>query len=55
IQAIIIYDVSGKRIVTYIPKEKSRTFTDSFDFAKGVYFAKITLESGLIFTKKIRN
>jgi hypothetical protein len=55
IEKIEIFEVSGKLVKTYTPKENSRTFKEDFAFANGVYFAKIKLESGLLFTKKLMN
>jgi hypothetical protein len=55
IHSIEIFDVSGKLVKAFAPKEKSRQFSDDFVFANGVYFAKIKLENGMSFTKKLIN
>jgi hypothetical protein len=53
IQNVDVYDVSGKLINTYLPKNKSMKISESFIFAEGVYLVKIKLENGLIVTKKL--
>ncbi len=53
IQSIEVYDVSGKWIKTYTPKDKSGIFKAEFNFANGVYLAKIKLENGMVLTKKL--
>ena len=55
IESIRLFDVSGKHIKTYVPKEKNRAFNGDFNFPNGVYFAKIKLENGLLFTRKLMN
>lgn len=55
IQTIELFDITSKLIKTYQPNRKSQKFTDNFTFPNGVYFAKIKLESGAVFTKKLMN
>jgi len=55
IESIQIYDVSGKLVNTYVAKEKNNRFSSNFNFANGVYFAKIKLENGMQFTRKLMN
>ena len=55
IDAVQIYDVTGKLIRTYSPSQKSTTFKDDFSFANGVYLAKIKLDNGAVVTQKLMN
>jgi hypothetical protein len=55
IDAVQIYDVTGKLIRTYSPTQKSTIFKDDFSFANGVYLAKIKLENGAVVTQKLMN
>jgi hypothetical protein len=52
---IQIYDVTGKLIKTFQNNEKSKVFSDNFNYAKGVYLAKIKLENGTVINKKLIN
>lgn len=52
---IQVYDVTGKLIKTFLNNEKSKNFSDNFNYAKGVYLAKIKLENGTVFNKKLIN
>ena len=53
IQEITIYDITGKRLKTYQPKELKNQFETDFFFANGAYIAKITLENGDVVSKKL--
>lgn len=53
IDNVAVFDISGKLINTYLPKNKSMKISENFIFAEGVYLVKIKLESGLIVTKKL--
>lgn len=53
IQNVAVFDISGKLINTYLPKNKSMKISENFIFAEGVYLVKIKLENGLIVTKKL--
>jgi hypothetical protein len=53
IQNVAVFDISGKLINTYRPKNKSMKISENFIFAEGVYLVKIKLENGLIVTKKL--
>ena len=55
IESVQLYDVTGKLIHTYSPKEKVSKIIDDFNYADGVYFAKIKLANGMLFTKKLLN
>jgi len=55
IVSIQVFDVSGKLVTTFTPQKKDRQFGDDFAFATGVYFAKIKLENGLSYNKKLMN
>ena len=54
IAEIRIYELTGKEIDHFI-NLKILAFKCDFRFAKGIYLAKIKLENGLIFSKKIMN
>ena len=55
IKKVQVFDVAGKLIKTYSPKNASKTFEDEFLFSDGVYFAKIKLENGMTETRKLAN
>lgn len=55
IDFIEIYDVSGKLIKSYHPQEKNKRFNSAFIFPDGIYLAKIKLDNGMIFTRKLMN
>lgn len=55
IKTIRIYDMTGKWLKTYTPKESATIFVEEFNFAQGVYLAKITLEGGELITAKVSN
>ena len=50
---IEIYEISGKLIQSYSPSEVDYKFRTRFNFANGVYLAKIKLDNGIEVTKKI--
>ena len=49
---ITLYDISGKLIQVH-SKEIGLEFKTKFNFANGVYLAKIRLDNGIEVTKKI--
>ncbi len=53
INTIEMYDITGKLIARYEPQ--SNQFKTLFNFARGVYLARITLDNGKISSKKIIN
>jgi hypothetical protein len=53
IVSIYLYDIAGKFIKAYTPKELSLGFKTNFNFAKGVYLTKIKLDNGMEVTKKV--
>ncbi|TXD82179.1 hypothetical protein ESY86_15200 [Subsaximicrobium wynnwilliamsii] len=55
IEAVQIYDLTGKAIANYIPESLSKRFSKDFNFARGLYFAVITLENGFTVKKKLLN
>lgn len=55
IETIELFDVSGKLVETYKPKESTRDFHDDFRFAQGIYLAKIKLANGISGNKKLIN
>ena len=55
IAEVAIYEVTGKLVKTYQPNQTVNHIESEFNFAKGVYLAKIKLESGVITAKKLMN
>ncbi|SCY35094.1 PKD-like domain-containing protein [Flavobacterium caeni] len=55
IKKIEVFDLTGKLIRTFEPKNTSRLFESEFIQAQGVYLAKIKLENGSIVTAKLMN
>ncbi len=55
IEAISIYDVAGKHIITYKTNTSKTNFEEHFPYANGVYIATIKLENGKIVTQKLLN
>ena len=53
IKEIMVYDISGKLINSYIPSNKSMKFSENFIYAEGVYLIKIKLENDIIVSKKL--
>ncbi|WP_309640134.1 fibronectin type III domain-containing protein [Flavobacterium sp.] len=53
IKEIAVYDITGKLINTYIPKNKTLKISENFIYAEGIYLAKIKLENDAIVTKKL--
>lgn len=53
IKRIEVYDISGKLVAQYQPM--STDFKTVFNFARGVYLAKITLNNGWVHASKIMN
>ena len=53
INAVDIYDISGKLISNVILTEQSRNYSTNFYYAEGVYLVKIKLENGFVATKKL--
>jgi hypothetical protein len=53
IVSIYLYDIAGKFIKAYTPKELSLGFKTNFNFAKGVYLTKIKLDNCMEVTKKV--
>jgi hypothetical protein len=50
---IELYDISGKHIQSFTPNEVDFKFRTRFNFANGVYLAKIKLDNGIEVTKKL--
>ena len=55
IKKVQVFDIAGKLIKTYTPRNSSKTFVDDFYFSDGIYFAKIKLENGMTETRKLAN
>lgn len=55
IQSISIYDITGKLIIDFTPKNASKKFSSEFIYADGIYIAKFKLENGAIETRKLIN
>jgi len=55
IEKIEVYDLAGKLIKTYQPRESLKKFEDDFMFAQGIYLAKVRLENDSIITQKLTN
>ena len=53
INAVDIYDISGKLISNVILTEQSSNYSANFYYAEGVYLVKIKLENGFVATKKL--
>jgi hypothetical protein len=53
INTIEMFDITGKLIARYEPQ--SNQFKTLFNFARGVYLARITLDNGKVSSKKIMN
>ncbi len=53
IKEITVYDIAGKLINTYLLNEYKNQFTSPFNYANGVYIAKITLENNMVVSKKL--
>ena len=53
VNAIAIYDITGRKITEYFPN--SRVYSHSFFHSIGVYFAKITFDDKSIATQKVVN
>ncbi|MBS7786513.1 T9SS type A sorting domain-containing protein [Flavobacterium sp. CYK-55] len=53
IKTIEVFDITGKLIARYEPQ--SNQFKTLFNFAQGVYLARITLDNGKVSSKKIMN
>ncbi len=53
IKEITIYDITGKLVKTYQPKEFKNQFEAEFFFANGAYIAKITMDNGTVVAKKL--
>lgn len=55
IKAISIHDVAGKLIESQEFAKGSKTYQGNFFYATGIYLITVTLESGLVTTKKLIN
>lgn len=53
IKEVMVYDITGKLINTYIPNNKSMKISESFMYAEGVYLLKVKLENDVIVAKKL--
>ena len=55
LKKVTVYDVSGRVVVGFNAIKFEKTFTSDFNYSKGVYIAKIVLESGKVVSQKIMN
>ncbi len=55
IEAVQLYDMSGKLIADYKPENVSGKFESAFHFAEGIYIVKVKLQSGNIINRKLVN
>ena len=55
IEAIQVFDLTGKLVKIYNSANKTSDFKDDFVFEKGVYLAKIRLTDGTLVNQKIMN
>lgn len=54
IAQITVYDLTG-RLISTIPGHQQTKITENFDFASGIYVAKVKLTSGAVVTQKLIN
>lgn len=54
IKDILVYDILGKQVLV-VNEIGAKTSSASFPFAEGIYIAKILLENGNVFNKKMIN
>ena len=50
---ITLYDITGKLINSYSLTESKKQFSDVFNYPNGAYIAKITLDNGIVVSKKL--
>jgi hypothetical protein len=56
IESIVLYDLTGKQVVTYkLHENVSPSFNTAFQYPRGAYIAVINLEGNLVVGKKIIN
>ena len=56
IESIVLYDVSGKQVVTYkIGVNASQSFNAQFQYPRGAYIAVINLDNNVAVGKKLIN
>ncbi|CDF81177.1 CHU large protein [Formosa agariphila KMM 3901] len=53
ITGIAVYDINGKQLINYVPSVISSSTSINFPFSKGVYLVNITLDNGIIVSKKL--
>jgi hypothetical protein len=56
IDSIVLYDLTGKQVVTYkLHENVSQSFNTSFQYPRGAYIAVINLEGNILVRKKLIN
>lgn len=55
IEEISVYDITGKLVNTFLLEGNKNQFSSNFNFANGVYIAKITLTNKIVVNKKLIN
>ena len=53
IENVMLYDISGKLIQTFTPKEKISSFNEAVNFSHGIYLVKVKMNSEVVYTKKV--
>ena len=55
IEEISVYDITGKLVNTFLLEGNKNQFSSNFNYANGVYIAKITLANKIVVNKKLIN
>lgn len=55
IQSVVVYDLTGKKLLDYKVSGSADVINTSFQFPKGVYLTEIKLENAGVVTKKVMN
>ncbi|RZJ65650.1 MAG: T9SS type A sorting domain-containing protein [Flavobacterium sp.] len=55
IAEVTVYDVTGKRLQTFTPSGDGLDCQWNFNYAQGVYMAKVKFENGLVESRKLMN
>mgnify|MGYP006191793879 CR=1 FL=1 len=55
IQEIILFDISGKKLATFVNDIPTNSFKTEFNYPNGVYIAKVKMDDNSIVNVKIGN
>ncbi|MFB9051939.1 hypothetical protein ACFFVB_02495 [Formosa undariae] len=55
IKAVNVFDISGKKVISFKPNGQSNQLSESFKFSKGIYLTSVVLEGNVVVTKKVIN